>query len=188
MEKQKHTQTLIIAVLAVAVLTMSIGFAATAYTQALNINGADATVKASKWSVHFDDTSYAETTGSVAASSHTLNTTTLTYAVTLEKPGDFYEATVNVVNDGTFDANLKSIVMNAPSAAQSNYVNYSIIYNGTTYTATNNAITGVTLPKSTGTHPVKVRIEYVQPADDANLPTTDQTITLTATLNYEQVQ
>ena len=37
MEKQKNTQMFVIAVLAIAVLTMSVGFAA--FTQALNING-----------------------------------------------------------------------------------------------------------------------------------------------------
>ena len=55
MERQKHTQTVVIAVLAVAILMMTIGFAATAYTQTLNIGGTDnTTVKAAKWSVHFD--------------------------------------------------------------------------------------------------------------------------------------
>lgn len=187
MEKQKNTQTLIIAILAVAILTMSIGFAATAYTQTLNINGSDATIKASSWSVHFDDTSYTESTGSVAATSHTLNTTTLTYNVVLAQPGDFYETTINVVNDGTFDADLKSIVMSGLQAEQSDYVKYSITYNGVEYLATNNSITGVMLPKVNGSHPVKVRVEYLQPANN-NLPTTDQTLTLTAALNYEQNQ
>lgn len=188
MERQKNTQSIVIGVLAVAVLMMSVGFAATAYTQTLNINGSDATVKAAKWSVHFDDTSYTETTGAkaVAATSHTLNTTSLTYAVTLTKPGDFYEATVNAVNDGTFDANLKSITMSTLTAEQAKYVKYTVTYNGTEYNASAPSISGVTLANTNGSHPVKVRVEYIQPESDSDLPTTDQTLTLTATLNYEQ--
>jgi hypothetical protein len=188
-EKNKGTQTIIIAVLAVAVLAMSVGFAVSAYTQNLNINDSTVNVTAAKWNVHFDDTSYTETTGSVAATSHTLTGTTMVYAVTLAKPGDFYEFTVNVKNEGTFDANLTSLTMSSLTTEQSKYLTYTITYNnGTTYSASNATITGVTLPKTTGVAPVKVRVTYVAPADSANLPTTDQTVTLSATLTYTQVQ
>ena len=61
MEKKKNLQMGIIGVLAVAVLFMAIGFAA--YSQTLNINGA-VTVKASKWSIHWDQASFAMGTGS----------------------------------------------------------------------------------------------------------------------------
>ena len=190
MERQKNTQTIIIGVLAVAVLMMSVGFAATAYTQNLNINGSNATIKAAKWSVHFDEdaSKYAESTGSVAATTHSVTGTTFTFDVTLAKPGDFYEATVHAVNDGTFNAALQSITMGGVSAEQAKFVSYSITYNnGTTYTATNDSITGITLPATNGDHPVKVRVEYLQPADENDLPTTaDVPLTLTATLNYEQ--
>jgi hypothetical protein len=189
MEKNKSTQTIIIAVLAIAVLAMSVGFAASAYTQNLNINASTVNVKAAKWNVHFDDTSYAETTGSVAATSHTLTGTTMVYEVTLTKPGDFYEFTVNVKNEGTFDANLTSLTMSSLTAEQAKYLTYTITYNnGTTYSASNTAITGNTLANTTGVAPVKVRVTYVTPTDSANLPTADQTVTLSATLTYTQVQ
>jgi hypothetical protein len=188
MEKNKSTQTVIIAILAVVILTMSVGFAASAYTQNLNINDSTVNVTAAKWNVHFDDASYTETTGSVAATSHTLTGTTMVYEVTLAKPGDFYEFTVNVKNEGTFDANLTSLTMSSLTTEQAKYLTYTITYNnGTTYSASNTAITGSTLAKSTGIAPVKVRVTYLTPADSANLPTTDQTLTLSATLTYTQV-
>ena len=60
MEKKKNTQLFVIAILSVAILVMSVGFAS--YASTLNINGT-ATVKASKWSVHYVTDSYAESTG-----------------------------------------------------------------------------------------------------------------------------
>ena len=83
MNKEKGLQTLIIAVLAIAILIMSVGFAA--YSQTLNINGT-ATVKSANWKVHFVDTTYAESTGSVQATSKTITDTDVTYTVTLTKP------------------------------------------------------------------------------------------------------
>lgn len=60
MEKQKNTQMFVIAILAVAVLTMSVGFAA--FTQTLNIDG-NVTVAKSIWSIAFDTASYVEKIG-----------------------------------------------------------------------------------------------------------------------------
>lgn len=186
MAKQKNTQLLIIAFLTITIFVMSIGFAAAAYNQALNINSSNVTVKASKWDIHFKDSSYTETAGSIAANSHTLNATSMTYDVTLLKPGDYYEFTVDVENLGTFDANLVSITMGGLTTDQEKYVKYTLTYEGTEYTATDLAISGVTLDNTTGVHSVKVRVEYIQPDSDADLPSTDQTVNLTATLNYQQ--
>lgn len=185
MEKQKNTQLLIIGVLSVTIMLMTIGFAA--YASTLTING-NVTVNPAQWSVHYVTNSYAETTGSVAASAHTLTNTAATYTVTLEKPGDFYEFTANVINDGTFDANLKAITLSTLTTAQQKYLTYVVTYNGTDYTATNSSISGVTLPHNSGsnTHPVKVRVTYVQPENSTDLPSEAVTLTLTAALDYEQ--
>ncbi len=184
MEGNRKGQNLLIIALVVAVVAMSVGFAASSYTQALTISGSNVTAKAAKWDVHFDDSTYSETTGSVAATSHTLTGTTLTYAVTLE-PGEFYEANATVVNEGTFNANLTGITLTGVSAEQAKYIKYSIFYNGTEYTTSTSNLT-ISLPKTTGTAAVKVRVEYYLPAQSSDLPATDQTITLSSTLSYVQ--
>ena len=69
MEKKKGMQMLVIAALSFTILFMSVGFAG--YVTNLDINGT-ATIKASKWSVHFDKTKYTENTGSVAAKAHSV--------------------------------------------------------------------------------------------------------------------
>ena len=192
MERQKGAQTLLIAVLAVAVLAMSIGFAAAAYNQNLTIGGNnDVTAKAAKWSVHYRANSYTETTGTgyVAASAHDLTNTAWTFTVTLE-PGDTYEATAIVENDGTFDAKLTSITMSTLTTAQDAYLDWSVFVNGTEYQATTNNL-NVALDKMNGSTPgtnnVKVVVKYIIPSDPSVLPSTDQTVTLSATLGYESV-
>ena len=186
MEGNKKGQQMLIVALIAAIVTMSVGFAITSYTTTLAIEGNTVTAKAAKWDVHFDDTSYSETTGTgyVAASSHTLTGTTLTYAVTLQ-PKEIYEATVTVENEGTFDANLTGLTLAGLSTDQAKYIHYSVFYNGTEYTATNNSLS-IALAKSTGTATVKVRVEYYLPDDVADLPATDAQLTLTSSLTYTQ--
>lgn len=190
MERQRGAQTLLIAVLAVAVLAMSIGFATAAYTQNLTIGGTNnTTAKAAKWSVHYDDTTYAEASGSVTATAHTLTTTAWTFTVTLE-PGQTYDASATVVNDGTFDAILSSLTMSTLTSDQKAYLDYTVYVNGTPYTASQTGLS-TALSKMNGTTPgsntVRVVVNYKIPADPTVLPQTDQTITLSATLGYESV-
>ncbi len=185
MEKKKNTQILIIAVLSFAILFMSAGYAA--FATRLNIAG-NVTVKANRWSVHYDTTTYAETTGSVAASAHTLTATDFTFTATLTKPGDFYEATASVINDGTFNAQLSSITMSTLTAAQQKYLVYKVYYDGHEFTASQEGLS-YALPYATGTNSktVKVRVQYVQPENSSDLPTTeDDVVTLTASLNFTQ--
>lgn len=184
MEKQKNTQMFVIAILAVAVLTMSVGFAV--FTQTLDING-NVTVASSKWSIAFDTTSYVESDGSVAVSdaNRTLSGTSMTYNVTLSKPKDFYEFTVKVKNTGTFDANLTGITMSGLDADKAKYLKYVITYNGTEYT-TDTTELSIPLAKTTGEATVKVRVEYIQPNDHNDLPSAPVNVPLTASLTYSQ--
>ncbi len=185
MEKKKNGQMAVILVLAVAILFMSVGFAT--YASTLTINGT-ATVKANKWSVHYVDTTYAETTGSQQATSKTITNTDVTYSVTLTKPGDFYEFSINVINDGSFDAVLKAITMTPLDQAQSKYLTYTLTYDGTAYTASQTGLS-LSLPctANSNTKVVKVRVQYVQPENSSDLPTaSDVDVTLTASLDYEQ--
>ena len=171
-----------IVVLAVALIVMSVGYAS--FSRSLNITG-QASVGASSWSIKFLESSYSETTNSVIASSKTILDTSFDYTISLVKPGDFYEATINVTNDGTFDANLTGITMSALSKAQQKYLVYEVYYNGTKYTATTENISGITL-ESGDTVPVKVKVQYVQPAAAEDLPATAENITLSAALNFAQ--
>lgn len=94
----------ILPIFALVVVILSVGYAA--ITATLNITGTS-TITKNTWNIHFQDLSV--TSGSVTAATPAAITTNnhaeITYTVTLPKPGDFYEFTVNIVNAGTIAAN-----------------------------------------------------------------------------------
>ena len=191
MEKQKNTQLLVIAILSIALLTMSVGFAA--YSTSLNITG-NVTVQGAVWNVQFDTNSYQEGTGSVNVSdgNRTIGTTAMTFNVTLEKPGDFYEYTIDVKNTGTFDAQLISATIPAIESPKSNYLRYTVSYQAVKGTGSYEALTNGTLGtpidlvKTNGVASVKVRVEYFAPEDSNLLPASNTNATFTIALNYKQ--
>lgn len=186
MEKKKNTQLIIIGVLSFAILFMSVGFAT--YATNLTINGTT-TFGQSKWSVHFDASSYNETTGGKAqAVTENLGNTSITYSTTLSEPGEFAEFTVNVINDGTFDATLTKLTMSVDQSKP--YMTYKVWYgsNTTPYTSTANNLS-IDLPHASGSNtvPVKVRVDYVQPELSSELPTTtSESVECTLVLDYVQ--
>lgn len=182
MEKRISYSGVAIILLIVAIVAMSIGFAV--FSSNLKINGS-ATVSSSSWKVEFDPATLEVTEGSVSATEPSINATTATYTVTLAKPGDFYEFTVDVKNLGTFDANLTSVTMSDISQ-HSKYLTYSVTYGSQSpYTQTTSGLS-LPLAAESGVETVKVRVEYVQPADSTDLPATEQQVTLNTTLLYEQ--
>ena len=187
MKNTKRKESMVVLLLVAVIALMTVGFAA--YTRTLNINGT-VTAKGSPWSVHFVHsgaaTDIVETTGSVAASAKSVNDTDFTFTATLEKPGDFYEATVNVVNDGTINAVLKKITMSTLDTAQAKYLTYTVTYNGTAYTTTtDNLSVALNATDPDTTHPVKVRVEYKSDAAQNDLPSSDTSVTVTGSLDYQ---
>ncbi len=191
MGNKKKKERGVLLLLIVAVLLMTIGFAA--YTQTLNINGT-VTVKGSPWNVHYVEGSITPSANSATASSATIDKTNFAFTVTLEKPGDFYEAEIKVINEGSMEAILKKVTMGLSAKDKDNatvdtkalakYLTYTITYNnGSTYSTTTEGLS-TSLPKNT-THPVKVKVTYVQPDEADDLPAKDVTVTVTGSLDYE---
>ena len=181
MKNNKKKEKSIVILLIVAVLLMTVGFAL--YNQTLNINGS-VTVKGKPWDVRYVSSSITPTNGSVTATNPSVTDTDFSFTVTLQKPGDFYEATVTAKNYGTVPAKLVGITMSGVDSTNSDYLSYTVTYNnGTTYSST---ASGLNVAMAAGAeHPVKVRVEYLQPANASQLPTTDQTVTVTGSLAYE---
>ena len=169
MEKKRNSQLIIIGVLAFTILFMSIGFAA--YSQTLNINGT-ATVNVVEWSVHWKANSLQTQNDSVQLTTSSVTDTDVSFAGTLEKPGDKIHFTVVAINDGDFDAFLKKITMTSLTTAQAKYLTFTVKYNGTSYTQTTDNLS-VALPKTSPNNEktAEVIVEYIQPNDPADLPT-----------------
>jgi len=190
MNKEGRFQTVLIILLAVAVVGMSIGFAAL-QTQ-LTING-NATFKAAKWEVIWDNSTVAEvengTEGTYEITNNNLN---VNYTVTL-KPNTSYKLTVDAINKGTFDAKLNSINFTglSPAEVTSQYspkISYIVTYGGTAYSQNTDTSSGnILLPKETGRTPLVVTLTYPMPGSEADLLDEDTTLTLGVQLNFVPV-
>ena len=150
----------------------------------LNINGTS-NITRNTWDVHF--TNLAVSNGSVSGAKVTKaatldDTLHISYNITLDKPGDYYEFTVDVKNFGTIDAKLSALpVLEGLTAAQDVYTNYTF-----THTDGTDIVVGEKLPVGASKN-FKVRIEYDKSiTDDTQLPKTDQELNLTVDMSYEQ--
>lgn len=219
--KGKIVQNVTIIVLAVALIVMSVGYAA--YSQTLTINGT-ATVQKANWDIHFEniqanntaidtakDTGYTITpvqgTATIDDSKHNV---TFTTTLDVNQEYSFY---VDVVNDGTFNADINSIdlqvskgedsVSEGVDAANAKYTNDYLTYEvtttdafekgGTAPTTFNKFNPSAATPLALNSKQARkllVKVLYEQPAqnDDGttNLPTTQETYTFK--LSFDAVQ
>ncbi len=104
MEKERKIKVLSLVALIVAVLGLTVAFAA--LSQTLTINGT-ASVNAASWDVHFENLT-TETKGDAKILSEPTikeNSTTIEeFKITLTKPGDSVTLNYDVANNGTIDA------------------------------------------------------------------------------------
>ena len=104
MEKTRQIKIISLCALLVAVLGLTVAFAA--LSQTLTINGS-AAVNAASWDIHFEKTSGKETEvkGTATFTEPTLSGTTIeNFSATLTKPGDSVIYYFDIVNNGTVDA------------------------------------------------------------------------------------
>lgn len=169
-KERNNSKGIIIAVLLVAIVVMSIGYAA--LTQKLQINGtAEIT---STWDVKITGIEVKDKTGAaVEATPATSNGTTATFDVEFTSPGDSITYDVTVTNSGSLDATLASLV-STPQADGSADIIYTVT--GVTAGTTEIAADG-------GTNVVTVKAEF-NPA--ATTVPTVKTRSLTVDLEYVQ--
>ena len=106
------------------IVCMGIGFAL--ISTKLTINGTTS-VFGNTWDIYFYNIKVKE--GSVAADLPTIeNKTTVNYSVSLKKPGDFYEFTVDVKNDGSLDVAVDTVINAELDENVSKFINYSLTY------------------------------------------------------------
>ena len=178
-EKRKMMFTLLILLF----LGLGIGYAALATN--LSINGTS-TMIASSWDIHFENLNVVDGsvdigTGDSAAS--ITSPTTITYTVTLAQPGDFYDFTVDVKNDGTIDGMIGNVSYKVNGSSTEHLYppfEYYIMYtDGTELDANQQLLAG---EKET----LKVHIGYSTNINASDLPSTDTTKTITVEITYVQ--
>ena len=196
MKKNKKNKTLLTVI--ILLLAITIGYAAIATT--LKINGS-ADVKSARWNVYWDENSIAVTEGSVATTQGNearvtdSGKTQIEYSVELSEPGDFYEFTVDAVNEGSLNAKIapngvKNNVYESDGTTPKNlpnYIGYTVKY------AENDAdvTAGDVLEAKKGNTPTrkkyKVRVWYKTDIDPSTLnESTTETIRLVFEVDYVQ--
>ena len=151
----------------------------------LNINGI-AEIEDSKWDIHWDNVQIKE--GSVSTSNAnkaTINSskTIVSYNITLDKPGDFYEFTVDAVNEGTIDAMIDTIsskMNGAEITTLPEYLEYSVTYSDGVELQPNQELKIDTSEK------YKVRIAFKKNINASQLPTEPVELNMVFIVNYKQ--
>ena len=182
----------------VLLLVVSIGYAALASN--LKINGTTG-VKSATWDVYWNNVqikqgSVATTEGQQARITDQAKTQ-VEYSVTLNEPGDFYEFTVDAVNNGSIDAMIAANGIVNGVYSDSNYTQTATLPDAVRYTVTYADGTEIQdkhlLAKKNGNTPTtetyKVRIEYrnddsIDPEDLDNV--NDLTYYFKFSVNYVQ--
>ena len=179
MNRKKQNKLMLLLVLLLAV---TIGYAAISTT--LKIEG-EATVNKQNWNIYWGEPTVTQGSKSMTAPTRGADSgepanTKLTWSVTLDLPGDFYEFTVDAVNAGTIDAMITNIDDTVSPALPVNpdYIKYEITYADGMELALNHL-----LKKATGNTPTtekyKVRVYY-----DENAATRDTINNMSATTTY----
>ena len=159
------------------IIFISIGFAYLSTN--LNITGSSL-IKGNSWDVHFENVQV--TSGSVTATTPTItnNAHQVNYTVTLNMPGDYFEFTVDAVNDGTIDAMVDTVSNTGLTEDQLKYLDYTVKL------ANDEPLNHGYILLNQTTKTYKVRLEYKLDISEDDLPDSDQTISLTFTVNYTQ--
>lgn len=164
-------------IIIISIFTLTIAYAA--LNTILTIKG-NAEVVASSWNIYLDNIKVND--NSVGNTIPTItNATTATFQTTLNMPGDFYEFTIEVVNDGSIDAMIDSIEKKPQlTTEQAKYINYIIEYENGEQINTKQLVEAKSFVR------LKVRVEYRKDITTSDLPTTLETLNLSFKVNYTQ--
>ena len=175
--RDRKTLYIILSIILISIFSLSIVYAALSVT--LNITGT-ADISAASWDVHLDNVNV--NTQSVSGTAPTITGgTTATFSTKLEVPGDFYEFTIDVVNDGSIDAMIESVIKTPTlTEAQAKYLNYIIEYQNGESINTKQLVSKNSFVR------LKVRVEFRKDITASDLPTTSETLNLSFTVNYVQ--
>ena len=167
---------MILGIILLSVFSLTIVYAALSVT--LNITGSTQ-ITASNWDIHLENPEVKS--GSVSSAVPTISGNNLSFTVNLATPGEYYEFTVDVVNDGTIDAMIDSVVKTPElTNVQAKYLKYEVSYQN------NESISTKQTLKSGTSTPIKVRIEYRTDLSSSDLPSTTTNLSLKLTLLYVQ--
>ena len=181
MEKQRKIKVLAIAALIITILGLTVAFAA--LSQTLTINGA-ATLDAAKWGIKFENLSDGKTSGDAIINDTAVIADDLVTInnidVSLSTPGDSITYTVDLVNEGTINAEIYSIETPTLTEEQERYLNFIV-----TYDDGQEVKQGDILEQSSRKN-ITIKIEFDKDITESDLPKEAQEISLSYGLTFVQ--
>lgn len=183
MIKSKINQLIVISAFCLVVITMGLYITAGSYSNALKLANNTNTEKIEPTlDVALKENTYLESIGSVESSNKSFNKTTANYTISLN-PGEYYEFTIAVANQGTLDAKLTSIKSTGFTKEQEQAVNYTVYYGNSFYPNTIEDL-NIGLGKN-ATDYLRIRVEYPVIEGTTQSPLTD--INLSTTLEFVEL-
>ena len=168
---------MVLSILLVSVLTLTVVYAALSTT--LNING-NAEVTAASWDIYLDNVKLNSNSATTIVPTIS-NKTTASFSTTLTKPGDFYEFTVDVVNNGSIDAMIDNVTKTPElSGTQAKYINYIVEYENGQSVSTKQLVSKNSFVR------LKVKVEYRKDISVIDLPSSSESLNLSFKVNYVQ--
>jgi len=146
----------------------------------LSIDGTS-NISGARWNIHFANIDVNEGSVSATSAATITNPTTINFSLVLNDPGDFYEFTVDIVNEGTLDARISDLsFLPVLTEEQQRYYDYSINYVSGSNLAIGDGLKAGTSEK------IKVRFEYKVLDDETLYPEEDDEISPSIHIEYEQ--
>ena len=179
MDKRRHKKSNLLVLLLLLLVGIGIGYAF--LTSNLNIKGSS-DIKKAGWDVHFENLVLGSNnvTATKEAAIDENDKTTVAYTIKLNKPGDKYDFTVDVVNSGTIDVKVDAVNKTGLTEEQAKYVEYTASYSdGNDVTIGNKLDVG---SKET----INVSVKYKTDLNPEDLPSEDKELSLKFEITYVQ--
>ena len=181
MEKQRRIKMLSLSAVIVAVLGLTVAFAALSTT--LNIKGS-AYLDAAKWGIKFQNLSEPSIVGEASDAKTAKiekDVSINDIKVTLSKPGDSVTYTVDLVNDGDINAKIENIEKTNLTEEQQKYITFTVKYKEND---TELKIGDILSKKEV--KPLVIKVEYRKDLESSDLPKSAQGINLSYKLDFVQ--
>ena len=166
------------------ILLVGLGYAL--LQQDLNITGTTS-IQDAKWDIHWNNVQVTDgsVTGDNVVTAPTIDSlrTTVTYAVVLAQPGDYYEFTVDAVNSGTINGMVESVsskLNGVTITTLPEYLDYSVTYSDGTEIQENQLL------NAGDTKTYKLKIKYRDDIELNQIPDSNQSLSLAFTVKYKQ--
>lgn len=159
--------------------SVTVGYAALSTTLSITGKG---TLSKNSWDIHFENLVIVGNGASAVTTAPTIDSTKtkVSFNITLSKPGDSYEFTVDAVNKGTIDAMLSGFSATSLTTDQQKYLTYTVTYSDGATISTKDYL------KKGTSETIRVRVRFKDDLSATDLPSSAETLNLTATFVYVQ--